>query len=79
MVVACQQLPGPQAGRIGNATGREVGVGGVGLVPNAAQSWIGVRDVIPSTYRRVAGLSGRSTEARVGARELRDRALEATA
>jgi hypothetical protein len=53
--------------------------GGVGLVPNAAQSWTGVRDAIPRTYRRSVGVSDRSTEASVGALERTDREWESSA
>jgi hypothetical protein len=42
-------------------------MGGVRVVPNAAQSWTGVSDAIPSTYRRSLGVSDRSTAARDGA------------
>lgn len=68
MGAARQHGPGAQAGRIGSATlgGDVIGGGGAGVVPNAAQSWSLVSDVIPSTYLRSGGLSGRSTDARVG-------------
>jgi hypothetical protein len=75
-----QHGPGPHAGRIGNLGDADfaalrTGVlwvppcwtGGVGLVPNAAQTWSGVSDAIPCTYRRSLGVSDRSTEARDGA------------
>jgi hypothetical protein len=41
--------------------------GGVGLVPNAAQSWTGESEAILSTYRRSLGMSDRKTEAKDGA------------
>ena len=77
LVTACQQGPGPHAGRIGNATGGDpVAVDGAapptapgtdfGLVPNAAWNWAGVSDRIPSTYCLSLGVSDRDTDVWVG-------------
>lgn len=87
-----QHGPGAHAGRIGKTLAGDavagdgralaapvLGTGGVGLFPNAAQSWMGVSDMMPSTYRRSLGVSDRSTDAWTDAPEFGDWLPDSTA